>query len=554
MNGRTRCGERGFTLIEMIVAVAIVATTVAAGIGLSLSSRSLAVATAATEFDRLLDATRTIARETSGATIVFAPDGFGDGTQVRVLTSGPNGTLVATTMPVVQTRAAIAETSALGPAPFAFVLHATGLLAGRPGFRLGDATTTPETACPPSGAFHFTITAAGGSADRYVPCRIDLASTGSVAYTVWPAATLAPLPTPCATCTTATLPPMPTSSPTCPPGYTPIAGGCAPVSGPHYHVTASASSASIAVGASDAVTAQATLTNPLSVPAGTPATVPISAQSADATCSVSPAGSQPSGTAFAAIALSAGTCTIAVQADVSAVAGATADSATVVVAVSAAPAATPTPQGCDLVQNGKCYHLIVPETNQQFTKYVVPATQCAADNSTCWYVDQVQEVQLFPPFVVQTAVPPTDSAHELLFQVTKVSGMIDGCAPYSAFASVPGANPIEWPQIGTGAPSSAPIGFGEPSVFISRNQVVSTPTAVSAEYPWLENTYVDELRSAIVEDAVGNIAQFTWSNPSAQSSTQWYPDFPGCDSYDPAPTSQYGLLTVGVVFDVYQSY
>ncbi len=201
MNGRTLRGRRGFTLIELTIAVAIVAMTVAAGVGLSLSSRSLAVTTAATEFDQLLDGARTIARETGGATIVFSPDAFGDGTQAQVMTSGTGGTLVATTMPVVRTRAAIAEAQVLGALPFAFVVHASGLLGGKPGFRAGDSTGTPEVGCPASGAFHFTISASGETADRFVPCRINLASTGTVAFTVWPPASVAPLPTPCVSCT-----------------------------------------------------------------------------------------------------------------------------------------------------------------------------------------------------------------------------------------------------------------------------------------------------------------------------------------------------------------
>ena len=93
MDRRTGTGERGFTLIEMVIVVAIVATTVAAGVGLSLASRSFAVSAAATEFDHLLDSARTIAREVQGVTLTFVPDAYGDGTEVRVLAGGPGGTL-----------------------------------------------------------------------------------------------------------------------------------------------------------------------------------------------------------------------------------------------------------------------------------------------------------------------------------------------------------------------------------------------------------------------------------------------------------------------------
>ncbi len=309
MNGRTRPGERGFTLIELVIAVAVVVTTVAAGIGLSVSARSLAVATALSEFDHLLDSTRTIARQTDGATIVFSADAYGDGTEARVLTTGPGGALVATAMPVFHTRAEIAEAQSLGGAPFAFIVHATGLLRGRPGFRAGDVPARPELDCPPSGSWHFTIRAAGATADRFVPCRIDLAATGSVVLATWPPAPVAPLPTACASCTVASVPPAPSSSPTCPPGYVPITGGCAPSTAP---------------------------------PAATAAPTPTPA------------------------------------------------------AAGATPSATPTPAAaCDLSANGKCYHLLVPQTNQQFTKFVAPDTQCATDPvEYCWYVDRVRSIDL----------------------------------------------------------------------------------------------------------------------------------------------------------------
>ncbi len=63
VSDRSAMREGGFTLVEIVIAVAIVAATVAAGVGISLGSRSLAVSTAAGEFDQFLDSARTIARE-----------------------------------------------------------------------------------------------------------------------------------------------------------------------------------------------------------------------------------------------------------------------------------------------------------------------------------------------------------------------------------------------------------------------------------------------------------------------------------------------------------
>nr|MDQ6926451.1 type II secretion system GspH family protein [Candidatus Eremiobacteraeota bacterium] len=188
--------EGGFTLIEIVIAVAIVATTVAAGFGVSLASRSLAVSTAAGEFDHFLDSARTMARELDGATLAFTSDAYGDGTEVRVFAGGPNGAPSPTTLPPLHARAVIEETEALGKVPFAFIVHANGALSGRPGYRAGD-TTANDVDCPASGAFHFVIHAAGGSADRFVPCRVRLAANGPVTLTTWPTAAPAPSPTPC---------------------------------------------------------------------------------------------------------------------------------------------------------------------------------------------------------------------------------------------------------------------------------------------------------------------------------------------------------------------
>src|ERR1700694_1374343 len=324
--------DAGFTLIEVVITVAVIAATVAAGFGVTLASRSFAVASALTEFDHFLDSTRTIARETEGATLVFAPDAYGDGTEVRVMAPGPNGTLVPTMMPIMHTRAAIEEREALGKAPFAFVVHTGGSLGGRPGFHLGGSTMSGEVGCPGSGSFHFVIHAGGASGDRFVPCRIDLAATGPVALATWAPATVAPLPTPCGgACGGATLPPAPASTPTCPPSYTPIPGGCVPNgggSGPRYHVTASLASPTMTVGSTDSVTAKATLTNPGAAPPGTPASVPVAVQTSIAACTGTPPGSQTSGSTFTLPAIAAGTCTATVQADTSTVTGATADTAT----------------------------------------------------------------------------------------------------------------------------------------------------------------------------------------------------------------------------------
>jgi prepilin-type N-terminal cleavage/methylation domain-containing protein len=560
-----RSREAGFTLIEIIITVAVIATTVAAGVAVSLGARSFAVSTAAAEFDQLLDSARTVARETNGSTLVFAPDAYGDGTEVRVLTTGPYATLVATTLPIVHTRAAIAE-AALGSAPFAFVVHTSGALGGRPGFRLGDSTASGEVGCPPAGTFHFVIRAAGASADRVIPCRISLAATGPLVLTTWPPAVIAPPPTPCGgPCGPGTLPTPPSSSPTCPPAFTAIPGGCTPPApgGARYHVSTTVAAAAMAVGGSAAVTAQATLMNAASVAPGTPTTIPVLVQQiSDTVCAATPAGPQPSGAQFVIAATAAGTCAVTIGADPSGVPGATADTSSFTINVTAAPNVTPSPPSCDLSTNGKCYHRIVDQTAQTFTKTVSANTECLnSDAGGCIYIDSVGEILLTPPYYISPPVPPTDSAHELLFRIDGIVGATFACLPFSAFQSITGGGTIDWGGTTIGGPTNPPIGFGRPDVFATLNRVseqsVSVGGYVESNYIWPQPTTLEGLYDAVATLQIGSPFLFTYSTPSAASNTQtvWDPDFPGCDvsGESGSPGHEYGIASALIWFEIFQA-
>jgi prepilin-type N-terminal cleavage/methylation domain-containing protein len=565
VGGASAPRDRGFTLIELMIAVAVIAMTAAAGIGISLASRSFAVTAAATEFDQFLDSARTMARDLQGATLAFAPDAYGDGTEVRLLTSGPNGTLVTTTLPVLHARVIIEETESLGQPPYAFVVHANGALGGRPGFRAGNSTSSSaEVGCPASGAFHFLIHTANASADRYVPCRVALAAAGPVALASWPPIPVVAPPTPCGSgCSPTALPTAPSSSPSCPPNFTPISGGCAPAPNPgaHYHVSASGASPSMIVGATESFTAQAILTNPGSVAPGTPASIPVEvAQTTGGVCSATPPGAQPSGTTFTLSALSAGTCVVTIAADTTGVAGSTADTAAITVTISIAPAPTPTPQGCDLTVNGKCYHRIVDQTAVTFTKYVLPDSQCSDPNNedSCSYVNTIRTIQL-TEYQFAPPVPPVDVDHELLFQIDQVQNIFDACLPFAVVATVPGNDQIPWGGIGAGAAPNSPIGFGQPSLYLTVNHVfVADGIATFNDAgPWSQGTTLAELFEAIALRSPGSEYSFTFSSSNANStaSVQWYPDFPACDvAGDPVfPGVQYGYVTVQLVFEIYQA-
>ncbi|MEA2784133.1 MAG: hypothetical protein QOF71_237, partial [Candidatus Eremiobacteraeota bacterium] len=524
---------------------------------------SLAVSTAAGEFDQFLDSARTIARDLDGATLAFTPDAYGDGTEIRVLAGGPNSPPSRTTLPVLHARATIEEVETLGKAPFVFIVHASGLLSGRPGYRVGD-TATNDVGCPASGAFHFVFKAAGASADRYVPCRTTL-SGGPVTLMTWPLVPPAASPTPCsgAGCTATALPTMPASTASCPPAFVEVAGGCTPVSGAgaHYHVTIAGAPATIAVGAAGSFTAQATLTNANTAPPGTPGSIPVGIQSANAACRATPSGWQPSGSSFTVTGAAAGTCAVIVGADTSGVPGSTTDTATVSVTITAASNPTPTPPSpqCDLVANGKCYHRIVDETSQTFFKYVLPNSQCVPD--VCWYVDSVKQVILEPTYAVAPPVPPRTQEHELLFMIRAIHGVTAECQPFSAFASTPGNDQIQWGGSVIGGPAISPLGLGEPSQFLTVNHFLLGSTAtgslLESAGPWGPGTTLEEVRQAVANRVIGSPFTPTYSSADATDTTyvQWYPDFPGCDvAGDPSTAGPlYGISGVELTFEVYQA-
>ncbi|HTD36111.1 MAG TPA: hypothetical protein VK669_01260 [Candidatus Limnocylindrales bacterium] len=558
--------EAGFTLVEIVVVVAIVVTTVLAGVAISLGSRSFAVATAASEFDHLLDSARTVARETQGATLVFSPDVFGDGTEVRVLAPGPNGTLSPTKLPPFHTRAAIEESESLGKAPFAFVVHATGALGGRPGYRTGNPATIPEVGCPARGWFHFLIHAAGATAERTLPCRITLAATGPLTLAPFPVASVAPLPTPCSSgsCGPSALPTPPSSTPTCPPNFTTISTGCTPSSGtnsaPNYHVIATLASPTTIVGGTDSIVAQATLTNASMVASGTPITIPVYAEPSS-NCSVSPTSPQPSTATFLVLGLVAGSCVIEVTADTTDVAGAIADSAAVNVTVGSPPAGAPSPPACDLVDNGFCYSRVIGATTMQFEKDVIPDVACGdSDGATnCWYINSIRQITL-TPYTLSLLSAADTQERSLLFRITKIAGLTYGCLPYALFSGIPGGAPLPYLSTGIGAPVNIPIGFGQPSTYAHEKLIAVGPPGIGTSDDTATSKNVAasllSLINAIAERNIGPDFRFSYFATNAQAGVNinWFPDFPGCDAVgDPnVPDPQFGYSAVTLEFEIYQ--
>jgi len=174
-------GQRGFTLVELVVAVGIVALLAVAAT-LTLALRPGALRASVASFDASFAAARAIATTSgNGATIVVAPrsDARGrlPGFIVRIYRGRPTSANAVTLadLPAIVADADVREAT-LGAPPFAIFLSSAGNasgLAAYPAFA-GDGTPqfAPVASQPPcpAGGLSLTFSSAHGSQTRVLAC------------------------------------------------------------------------------------------------------------------------------------------------------------------------------------------------------------------------------------------------------------------------------------------------------------------------------------------------------------------------------------------------
>jgi prepilin-type N-terminal cleavage/methylation domain-containing protein len=184
-----RRGEAGFTLLELVVTVAIAVILLAAGGYWMLSMRPGALRSALDDFDANLAAAKAIAATSgNGATLIFEPQTNGSaGYTLAVYSGRPTaaGAVTATNTMIASSAATVSEAH-FGTPPFAIFLSSAGYPTGKAAYPTlsggvpNFTTIATEPPCPTGGIELTFASPQGVTATRTLPCNAVVA-TGGVA-------------------------------------------------------------------------------------------------------------------------------------------------------------------------------------------------------------------------------------------------------------------------------------------------------------------------------------------------------------------------------------
>ncbi|MDP9018936.1 MAG: prepilin-type N-terminal cleavage/methylation domain-containing protein [Candidatus Eremiobacteraeota bacterium] len=197
--------QRGFTMVEMAVTVAILAVLLLGGASFALGMRPMAMRSAAAQFEAQFHAARSLAAASGGATIVVQlkadPGKPGFTSIVYARRPMPGATLTVSGIPPVTSDSDIRE-RALGAPAFAIFISSAGHVSIEPQYpAIFDTPNLPalgrEPACPAAGFYTLEFSSGGATENMPLPCRIAVAGTPMPLVTNPPApATPAATPTP----------------------------------------------------------------------------------------------------------------------------------------------------------------------------------------------------------------------------------------------------------------------------------------------------------------------------------------------------------------------
>jgi prepilin-type N-terminal cleavage/methylation domain-containing protein len=179
--------ERGFTLLEIAVALGILAVLLVAGTW-AMALHPAALRSATDDLDAALASAKAVAASSgNGATLVFAPRSAGGrivaGFSLRIYRGRPNaaGSVTSTNVMELVADATVREKT-LGAPPFSLFIDSAGNASGAANYPTFDAggeavfgTIAREPSCP-AGGFTLTLTnpQATATATRVLPCAVVL--------------------------------------------------------------------------------------------------------------------------------------------------------------------------------------------------------------------------------------------------------------------------------------------------------------------------------------------------------------------------------------------
>lgn len=191
--------QRGFTLVEVVAAVAILALLTGAVVAMSLAQRPGSLRAATAGFDASLAAARALAATSgNGATLAFAPrrDAHGNalpGFTLSVYRGRPNaeGAVTPSNVAPLVSDADVRERT-LGSPPFAIFLSSSGDPSGEAAYpqfdARGGATFATIAAQPPCpvGGFALTFSDVRATQVRSLPCAVSAVGTPMPLVTMTP--------------------------------------------------------------------------------------------------------------------------------------------------------------------------------------------------------------------------------------------------------------------------------------------------------------------------------------------------------------------------------
>ncbi len=184
-----RESERGFTLVEMVIAVAIAAILLVAGGVWMLSMRPGALRGATNDFDSALAVARQLAATSgNGATLAFLPRPDGaQGFLLRVYSGRPNAAnaVTATNTMIASTNATVSEAT-YGSPPFAIFLSSAGYPSGKASYPSVDGSgnvsfpvVAKQPPCPANGIVLTFTSPQGVTQTRSLQCNTVVAGAAA---------------------------------------------------------------------------------------------------------------------------------------------------------------------------------------------------------------------------------------------------------------------------------------------------------------------------------------------------------------------------------------